>query len=169
MSLINTNLHILGQLKSLVKQFSDSDYSKPLDILSGNSIGKHVRHVVEFYECLLKGLHQSEINYDKRERNLQLETNVSYTVQLVESIMIAIEQHKNDSKITLTVIYEDEVECNVDSTYYRELVYNIEHAIHHFAILSIAVKNSFPEIMLAPNFGTAYSTIQYQESTKCAQ
>jgi hypothetical protein len=168
MTLIKTNIDILTQLKELLLQFSNEQYAKPLEVLSENTIGKHVRHVVEFYECLLKGVHQQEINYDKRERNLQIETNIEYTLNIIEGIIAALEQQKVDVPIKLAMEYQANETFHVTSTYFRELVYNIEHAIHHFAIMSIAVKASFPEITLAENFGTAYSTIQYQEK-QCAQ
>lgn len=168
MTLIKTNLDILAQLKSLLKQFNDEQYSQPLHVLSGNTIGKHVRHVVEFYECLLKGIHQSEVNYDKRERNLQLENSVHYTIRMVESIEAAMEQQKVDVPVKLYVEYSSNDTFSVNSTYFRELVYNIEHAIHHFAIIAIAVRASFADMKLDDHFGTAYSTIQYQEK-QCAQ
>jgi hypothetical protein len=168
MTLIKTNLEILAQLKNLLLQFTNEQYAQPLPVLSENTIGKHVRHVVEFYECLLKGIHQEEINYDKRERNLQIETNIAYTINIIEGISAALEQQKVDVPIKLAMEYQANETFHVNSTYFRELVYNIEHAIHHFAIIAIAVKSSFPEINLAENFGTAYSTIQFQEK-QCAQ
>lgn len=168
MNLIKTNIDILTQLKSLLLQFTNEQYAQPLEVLSNNTVGKHVRHVVEFYECLLKGVHQQEINYDKRERNLQIERDITYTLSIIEGISAALEQQKTDVPIKLAMEYQANETFHVNSTYYRELVYNIEHAIHHFAILSIAVKTSFPNIKLDEHFGTAYSTIQYQEK-QCAQ
>ena len=49
----------------------------------------------------------------------------------------------------------------------RELIYNIEHAVHHMAIIKIAIKESLPHIALPEDFGIAYSTIKYQK--ECAQ
>lgn len=168
MTLIETNLEILAQLKSLLSQLKNEQYTSAVEVLSNNTIGKHVRHIIEFYECLLNGLNQNEINYDKRERNLNLETDVYYTLNSIDRLSSIIEKQQNDMEVNLFVEYKSEESILVKSTYFRELVYNIEHAIHHFAIISIAIKTSFPSILLAPNFGTAYSTIQYQEK-QCAQ
>ena len=52
----------------------------------------------------------------------------------------------------------------VVSNVQRELVYLIEHAIHHFALLRIGIQENFPEISLASDFGVAYSTVKYRES-----
>ncbi|TAG65626.1 MAG: DinB family protein, partial [Runella slithyformis] len=50
------------------------------------------------------------------------------------------------------------------TTLSRELVYIAEHAIHHLAILKIALRAHFPDIALPVHFGVAYSTVQYQNS-----
>ena len=42
----------LFELKSILNQVKDSDYSKTLMILENGTLGRHVRHVLEFYECL---------------------------------------------------------------------------------------------------------------------
>jgi hypothetical protein len=55
-----------------------------------------------------------------------------------------------------------------NTSYNRELVYNLEHAIHHMAIMKIAVDNAFPQVQMPENFGVAYSTIRYQQQ-QCAQ
>ena len=39
---------------------------------------------------------------------------------------------------------------------------NVEHAIHHMALIQVAVKNAFGHIELPPHFGVAYSTVQHQ-------
>ena len=46
----------------------------------------------------------------------------------------------------------------------RELVYNIEHAIHHMAIIRIGIENDFPHAHLPDKFGFAYSTIKHLKS-----
>jgi len=44
-----------------------------------------------------------------------------------------------------------------------ELVYNIEHAIHHMAIIRIAVEKELPSIKLDKYFGLACSTIRFRD------
>ena len=53
MKLIATGNAILNQLMQLSQQLSDSEYSAELGLLHGNSIGKHVRHVLEFFDILV--------------------------------------------------------------------------------------------------------------------
>jgi hypothetical protein len=56
----------------------------------------------------------------------------------------------------------------VQSTIGRELIYNIEHTIHHLAIVKIALKSSIPGMHLPEHFGVAPSTIRYRQEA-CAQ
>jgi hypothetical protein len=52
----------------------------------------------------------------------------------------------------------------VNSSLYRELLFNIEHAIHHMAILKIGTKIVLPEWDLPQQFGVAPSTIRHQKT-----
>ena len=54
----------------------------------------------------------------------------------------------------------------VTSTYNREIVYNIEHAVHHMALIKVALKELEVEFV-NEEFGVAYATVQYRRV--CAQ
>jgi hypothetical protein len=41
----------LLNVKSVLAQIKDEDYTATLTTLKGASIGKHIRHIIEFYEC----------------------------------------------------------------------------------------------------------------------
>jgi hypothetical protein len=169
MTLVKTSIEIIDQLRGLLVQINAEDYSKELSVLSKNTIGKHVRHVLEFYECLQNGIVLKEINYDARQRNLKLESNPTYALEICDGLKALLEQNEADRPMRLLMDYGKSELASVDTTYYRELAYNIEHAVHHFAIIGIAVKNELQHIGLASNFGIAYSTVKYQESQQCAQ
>ena len=58
------------------------------------SIGKHVRHVVEFYECLLLNSINDVVNYDERKRNLLLEENLKYTIDYITEIIDVLQKDR---------------------------------------------------------------------------
>ena len=63
---------------------------------------------------------------------------------------------------------KDHVPYLIASTIGRELIYNIEHTIHHLAIVKIALKATVPSISLPAHFGVAPSTIHFRQES-CAQ
>ena len=46
----------------------------------------------------------------------------------------------------------------------RELVYLIEHSIHHYAIIAIALRNEFGHVKIPADFGVAYSTSRHKSN-----
>jgi hypothetical protein len=147
-------------LKNVLDQIKDEDYAIPLNTLKGASISKHVRHVVEFYECLLFNCNDNTLCYDDRKRNMLLEENVKYTIDYMVEIVDALEQITVNKRLLLVATYHDQ-RISMESSLYRELTYNIEHAVHHMAIISIALPIHFPYIRVSESFGFADSTIQY--------
>ena len=167
MQLKATGQTILKQIFDLINQLNDAEYSAELDLLNGNSIGKHVRHVVEFFDLLVKGSSNGLINYDKRSHELLYETNSKATMEKLQYLSKEIDGITTLDDLILEVSYADtdDQTVRIRSSVDRELAYNIEHTIHHMAIIKIAVQALFPKVRLAQNFGVAYSTVRYQKST----
>lgn len=159
------SIEILDQLSLMIQQLSTKEYQLPIEILSDNSIGKHVRHILEFYEILLTGVSSKNLNYDLRKRNPILEVDKHATLEKIQELSSIIEKISKDEKLMLSGNYALDSEnehFSVNSSLSRELMYNIEHAIHHMAIIKIAIKNSFKHIKLNQSFGIANSTVRYQ-------
>jgi hypothetical protein len=55
------------------------------------------------------------------------------------------------------------------TNFYREIMYNIEHAVHHQALIRIGIHALQPEISLPRAFGVADSTIQYRNKSYTSQ
>jgi uncharacterized damage-inducible protein DinB len=155
----------LLSLQSILNQLKEEDYKRLLPILKNSSVGKHVRHIVEFYECLLFNNIDNTINYDDRKRNMLLEENVKYTVDYITEIIDTLEKIESNKRVLLTSNYQNQ-SVTMESSLYREITYNIEHTVHHLAIISIAITAHFDYIQLAENFGYADSTIQYLKTQK---
>ncbi len=157
---------ILSQLKDTIEQISPEDLSRPLSTLSGSTIGQHIRHTLEFFLCLEKGFETGVINYDKRAHDKRIETNKSMAISSIRSIRDFIEGGLQDKALQLEVCYERHSGeyCTISTSYYRELTYNIEHAIHHMAIIKIGVSEIAPYVKLPDNFGVAISTVRYREA-----
>ncbi|PBQ30574.1 hypothetical protein CNR22_01900 [Sphingobacteriaceae bacterium] len=155
----------LLSVQSILSQIKDEDYTSALTTLKGASIGKHIRHIVEFYECLLFNTGNTIVNYDTRKRNLLLEENVKYTEDFITEIIDTLMKIEGNTRVLLVSNYQDQ-NITMESSVYREITYNIEHTVHHLAIISIVIPLHFNYINLSANFGYADSTIQYLKSHK---
>ena len=166
MQLRNSALAVLSQLLTVIKQLKPGEYNAPLSLLSENSIGKHVRHILEFFDLLINVNGQNVINYDNRNHDLLLESNKDLCIQKIDNLISSLEKLKEDENIYLEVSYSTfEIKpVMVNTSINRELAYNIEHAIHHMAIIKIALISLFPEVQIPKDFGVAYSTIRYQKN-----
>lgn len=163
MDIRNHAIESLEQLVSAISPLSLSEYSLSLPTLHEISIGKHVRHVVEFFECLSKSQQHSVVNYDNRKRDLRLENNIDFTINRILELQSEIAVYQ-DQILSLEVDYGSGSQT-ISTTLYRELVYNIEHCVHHLAIIKIGVEVHFPSVHLSENLGVAYSTQQYQNAS----
>jgi len=152
----------LDQLVVLLNQMKAEHYA--LNILSLNaSVSQHVRHILEFYVCLFDGLKSGLINYDKRKRDPRIENNKSFTLELIDEIKEKISNQTVNSDLTLELKYGEESEDSIhlSTNYYRELAYNIEHTIHHLAIIKQTIVEHFNYVELPEYFGIASSTIRF--------
>jgi len=60
---------------------------------------------------------------------------------------------------------EEAIESTVTTTYFREIVYNTEHAIHHLALIKVALIEMNLDVV-ADDFGMAYSTMKFKSSLR---
>jgi hypothetical protein len=153
----------LEELIGLLNQLSEEEYSKSCFELSGASIGEHTRHIVEMFQCLNRNYDLGIVNYDKRERNVLIQTNANFAIQMILDIKNSIT--KDNKNLVLQQMIDD-VAIKIQSNYQRELLYNLEHCIHHQALIKVAILK-FENVTVDENFGVARSTIEYRK--QCVQ
>jgi uncharacterized damage-inducible protein DinB len=166
MNLTEACSNILYQLTDLVDQIRESDFVKPAETLSYSTIGQHMRHTLEFFLCFEHGFEKGIINYDKRAHDKLIESDKFLALAAIDRISDFVNCLR-DKSLKLEVGYDLEKETflTIDTTATRELVYNIEHAVHHMAIMKIGVKEIASYVKLAPDFGIAASTVRYKENS----
>lgn len=160
----------LATIKSLVQNLDNSVYGTCLPKLSGASIGQHIRHIIEFYKCLLQGVSSSEINYDLRTRDKELEINGSRAVKELEDIIQTVTKFSSDTSLILVVNHtlNENSKTRIHTTLFRELAYNLDHCVHHQALIKIALSELVPDLEIDESFGYAPATIRHRKLT-CVQ
>lgn len=157
---------ILTQLADVVNQITEEDFHKPSTALSSSTVGQHLRHTLEFFICLEQGYELGIVNYDKRIHNKAMENDKHIALHTIRQIQDFVSTNQGDKALKLEVGYEpDSEECvTVETNYLRELTYNIEHAVHHMAIMKIGIREVADYVKLPAGFGVAVSTLRYKEN-----
>ena len=153
----------LNELVSLLNQLSNDDFTLPCKGLSDSTIGEHTRHIIEMFQCLENQYEVGIINYDKRNRDYRIQTDTEFALQCIADIKNQL--HKENKTVVLQQIIDGE-ELRIDSNYFRELLYNLEHCIHHQALIKVAVLQ-LEHLQIDADFGVARSTIEFRK--QCAQ
>jgi hypothetical protein len=135
-TLLEANLVTLNKAKILLSSLSD-------DILSNNSVspyhssvGSHLRHILDFYECILKP--QNNFDLTARCRNLNVESNCESALGYLNKTTNSLEK-LNNSDLNREVTVLDDLGIGktvIHYTYSALLAQANSHAIHHYAIIN---------------------------------
>lgn len=158
------SIESLASLVIVLEQLRNTAcYNNPCEALSNATIGQHTRHIIELYQCLLTGYTEGKINYDDRKRNQLYENDTIAAVAAIQQIQQNLDQPDKQVKIFCGT---DGNSVCIESNYNREVLYNLEHCIHHQALIKVALL-TIKDLNIEEGFGVAPSTLQHRQ--QCAQ
>jgi hypothetical protein len=166
MELQNAVNQVFLQLSLSLERLEYHQYNYPCKNLSGNTIGQHVRHIIEMYQCLETGYLHGEVDYEKRKRDKKIETDKYFASAILKEIP---GQLSKENKVLKLLTYYDDLSAEPEkivTNYYREIAYNLEHTIHHMALIRVGLRE-MGDIPVEESYGVASSTLKYRK--KCAQ
>jgi len=158
--------NVFVQLAETMNQMSQQEYALPCNTLFKNTIGQHVRHIIELFQCLENGYDGGVVNYEKRKRDQVIETDKDFASGLLRDVYGQL--NKPDKELILEAVYDDQNDqpIRINTNYYREIAYNLEHTIHHMALIRVGI-SEIAAIKLPDDFGVASSTVKHRK--QCAQ
>lgn len=157
---------VFVQLSTSLQELGDAQYVQPSRVLFNASIGQHTRHIIESFLCLEQGLETGIVNYEKRKRDHRIETNRQLAIHLLKDICKRMTGPNMDLLLEAEDYHGEMITVSIPTNYYREIAYNLEHTIHHMALIRVGI-HEVSSIVLPDQFGVAYSTIKFRE--QCAQ
>ncbi len=161
--MFRSSIDTLEEFKTVLEQLPQGCYDCRCEELEDATIGKHTRHVIELYQCLLQGYENGEVSYDSRKRDREIEMDVEKALKALTDIQNSLE--RPNKKVMITYGLQNGVTV-IESNYFREVMYNLEHAIHHHALIKVGIQQ-LTEIQVPDTFGVAPATIQFRKL--CAQ
>ncbi len=167
--LITENQHFLKQLESVLADLQAETYRHSEWPFARGGIGKHVRHVLEFYGALLSG---APVDYDARKRDPELETVPQAAVERIRDTVVRLHAlgsaepngHGADSPLTVICAPGDGTARATTSTVERELQFLSSHTVHHLAIIAIIMQ--YLGIEVPAEFGVAPSTLAHERASR---
>lgn len=148
----------------LVRTLTPEQYARKLP--DHDAIGSHMRHCLDYYLCLLRGLDSGLVDYDARDRDAAVASDPSVFENRLEQVMgrlrsVAAARREDKLQLRQTVA-ADGRSWTVETSLDRELVFLSGHCVHHLAIASLLAQ--LMGVDVAPDLGTAYSTQVYRRS-----
>lgn len=167
MNLYTPAQNLFRQLQSVLNELTPEEFTTPSLQLSGSSIAQHTRHIIELFLELNKGYNNGVVNYEKRQRNHRIENDKSFATDLLDAILEALEKPDKILLLDTDLSTDNSGLFTISTSYYRELIFNIEHTVHHMALIKVAL-NEISAREIPKNFGVAVSTIKHNHRL-CAQ
>ena len=77
---------------NLLRQLTNAELTTKNLNLSHATIGEHIRHSIELMNCLLVNYETEIINYDKRQREMKIQTDVDYAITILQNQVNTLEK-----------------------------------------------------------------------------
>lgn len=173
--LLNATVDALCQINAIVKLLKQQSPIMTERLFVEKRIGAHIRHVHDHFKALHEGKKSGTVDYNRRNRNSQAETNIAICEAEHQWVLAAMSD-AIPCNHALKVI--SEIDCfernntEIPSSLDRELLYLINHTIHHVAIIKLILEHhriDVPDyIGLAPSTATYLRQID-KPAKSCAQ
>jgi len=119
----------------LLNCVSDQDYSNTTIPPYYSSIGVHMRHILDVFDCIIEGVESGNINLINRKRNQLAENFTDKGIVYFEEIIYKLQLLKNENFDKIVKVTDD-IGLGVITANYTlggVLIQAHSHAIHHFA------------------------------------
>ncbi|CAM1372990.1 DinB family protein [Tenacibaculum xiamenense] len=119
----------------LLNSINDEEYCNKSVAPYYSSIGTHMRHVLDVFSCIFKGLDTKNVDFSDRERNTLAEEWIAEGLKYFEEIRSNLLKIDSDDFNKLIYVTDDlgKGSVTVQYTLGSALVQAHSHAIHHFA------------------------------------
>ena len=136
--------------------------------LQGNSsIGSHIRHIIDRFNCFIDGVAIGTVDYDQRNRDPSLELNRKAASDALAAIKEKLVTDTSLFSNDLSVIESVDAGCDsvkVSSSIERELMGLVSHTIHHLAIIAMLLRTQGCDV--GDVVGKAPSTLKFENSQR---
>lgn len=151
---IDSLLNTLYKSKDLLVKLNNDSYCCKEVGPYYSSVGSHIRHILDFYNCIFKGLEARHVDLTLRERNQVIERDCNCAISEIDAIATKLKSLNSvDFSILLNV--EDDLgngSVTIQYTLGALLAQANGHTIHHYAIIGY-IMDRLDVVIEDENFG----------------
>lgn len=135
--IIESTLKTLEKTKSLLNNIDDTTLSDNTVGPYYSSIGSHVRHILDFYDCIFKIDSDNRIDLTARNRQLNVESRCDCAQDYLNDILTKLTSFQYQSE-KIVFILDDLGMGKTEIPYTLGSLFSQanSHTIHHYAIIS---------------------------------
>jgi uncharacterized damage-inducible protein DinB len=163
------NVQLLEQARAILARLDDATYARASALNPEGSIGRHLRHCLDFYRCFLDGLKLDRIDYTHRERDGEVEERREAAADRIGEILRGLQTIEVGGHRPILVRDEEHPGAMAAagwsrSSVARELQFLASHTLHHLALTAMLLR--FFGVEPGAAFGVAPSTLLYREENE---
>jgi len=139
--MISAITHNLERGVKLLSAIDDSQYDDSSVAPYYSSIGIHMRHILDVFDCIFDGLETKKVDLSARKRNELAEKKVVFGLQYFEEVIEKLESLKS-ADLDVKVEVKDDLGLGMITANYTlasALIQAHSHAIHHFASIGYII------------------------------
>lgn len=125
----------------LLNSISNQQYSNTSVAPYYSSIGGHMRHILDIFDCLFDGLPNGLVDLSARKRNEQVEVDIVEGINYFNSVLSKLGDLKS-ADLDQFILVSDDLGLGVVTQNYTLgslLIQAHSHATHHFASLGYII------------------------------
>jgi uncharacterized damage-inducible protein DinB len=125
----------------LLQCISNDDYRNTSIAPYYSSIGTHMRHILDVFDCIFEGLETSDINLINRKRNELSENYIEHGINYFNSTLEKLKLLKKEDFNKIVKVTDDLGLGTITANYTLGgiLIQAHSHAIHHFASVGYVI------------------------------
>jgi len=129
--------HNLNQAITLLNTIENSTYTDSSTGPYHSSIGSHLRHTLDFFQCIIDGLEINAINLTNRKREELIANDKNEAIARIRKIQETFSRFTDINTDYIIHVTDDLGEGPVTVSYTLEsiMAFAHSHAIHHFATI----------------------------------
>ncbi len=138
---------------------------------SAGGIGNQLRHCLDCFACLVKGLDAGRVDYDQRAREPRIEVDRGFAIEQLRATAEMLRDevaraHERDLFVRMDEPGSAPSEGWYRSSLARELRFLASHTVHHFALIALLLTRRGVEV--DPSFGLAPATAHFLQGRDSA-